>query len=130
MKKTLLSLFLLSASFSTFAQDAISYQLPPQAMADLLLAKPTPAVSIGSKGEWMLLIERNSYPSVEELAIPEFRIAGLRINPDNFSLSRQIFINSFTLKNLKTGKTALITGLPVPMFAGNIEWNPAENKIS
>lgn len=130
MKRKLLSLFLLSASLSTFAQDAVSYQLPPKAMTDLLLAKPTPSVSIDSKAEWMLLSERNSYPSVEELAMPEFRIAGLRINPNNFSLSRQIFINNFTLKNIKTGKTTPVTGLPSPLFAGNAQWNPAENKIS
>jgi hypothetical protein len=69
MKKTLLSLFLLSTSLGVLAQDAVSYQQPPKAMADLLLAKPTPTVSIDSKAEWMLLSDRNSYPSVEELAI-------------------------------------------------------------
>jgi len=130
MKKTLLSLFLISASAAVYAQDAINYQQPPKEMADLLLAKPTPAVSIDSKAEWILLSERNSYPSVEEIAMPEFRIAGLRINPNNFSLSRQIYINNFTLKNIKTGKTATITGLPSPLFAGNIDWNPGETKIS
>ena len=130
MKKTLLSLFLISASAAVYAQDAVNYQQPPKEMADLLLAKPTPAVSIDSKAEWILLSERNSYPSVEEIAMPEFRIAGLRINPNNFSLSRQIYINNFTLKNIKTGKTATITGLPSPLFAGNIDWNPSETKIS
>lgn len=130
MKRTLLSLFLISTSLGVYAQDAISYQQPPQAMADLLLAKPTPAVSIDSKAEWMLLSDRNSYPSVEELAMPEFRIAGLRINPNNFSPSRQIFINNFTLQNIKTGKTATISGLPSPLFAANVEWNPGKTKIS
>jgi dipeptidyl aminopeptidase/acylaminoacyl peptidase len=130
MKKTLLSLFLLSTSLGVLAQDAVSYQQPPKAMADLLLAKPTPTVSIDSKAEWMLLSDRNSYPSVEELAMPEFRIAGLRINPNNFSLSRQTFISNFSLKNIKTGKTNAIIGLPAPLFAGIPEWNPGENKIS
>lgn len=130
MKKSLLSLFLLSSSLGTFAQDAVSYQQPPKVMADLLLAKATPSVSIDSKAEWMLLADRNSYPSVEELAMPEYRIAGLRINPNNFSPSRQSFINNFTLKNIKTGKTAVITGLPVPLLAGNAMWNPGENKIA
>lgn len=130
MKKTLLGLFLFGSSFGVFAQDAISYQLPPKVMADLLLAKPTPFVHIDSKAEWMLLSDRNSYPSVEDLAMPEFRIAGLRINPKNFSLSRQIFINGFTLKNIKTGKTATIIGLPVPLNASNTDWNPTETRIS
>jgi dipeptidyl aminopeptidase/acylaminoacyl peptidase len=130
MKPCLLSLFLLSGCFSAFAQDAISYQQPPAVMANLLLAKSTPAVDINSKAEWMLLTERNSYPSVEELAMPEFRIAGLRINPNNFSPSRQSFINNLTLKNLKTGKTAVLTGMPAPLLAGNTSWNPGESKIA
>lgn len=130
MKKTLFSLFLLTASMSTYAQDAVSYLTPPQEMADLLLAKPTPAVLIDGKTEWILLSERNSYPSVEELAMPEFRIAGMRINPSNYSPSRQIFINNFTLKNLKTGKTEKIKGLPTALFAGNVAWNPGQTKIS
>lgn len=130
MKKSLLTLFLFTAATGVFAQDAVNYQLPPQAIADLLLAKPTPTVSLDSKAEWMLLSTRNSYPSVEELAMPEFRIAGLRINPNNFSPSRQTFINDFTLKNIKTGKIAKINGLPVPLAAANATWNPSQNKIS
>ncbi|GAB3905168.1 S9 family peptidase [Mucilaginibacter boryungensis] len=112
------------------AQDAIGYQMPPKVMADLLLAKPTPGVSIDSKAEWMLLNERNAYPSVAELAQPELRIAGLRINPNNFSLSRQTFINNFSLKNIKTGQTYQVTGLPSPLMAGNFSWSPDERKIA
>lgn len=130
MKKSLLSLFLISASLGVFAQDAVNYQQPPKAIADLLLAKPTPTVNIDSKAEWIVFSERNSYPSVEELAMPEYRIAGLRINPNNFSPSRQTFINNLSLKNIKTGQTAAITGLPVPLLAGSVTWNPGETKIS
>ncbi|MES2418745.1 MAG: prolyl oligopeptidase family serine peptidase [Bacteroidota bacterium] len=130
MKKIIFNLFLLALGGSIYAQDAVNYQLPPKAIADLLLAKPTPAVSIDSKAEWMLFSERNSYPSVEELAMPEYRIAGMRINPNNYSPSRQTFINNFSLKNIKTGKILGITGLPSPLYAGNVTWSPNENKIS
>ena len=101
MKKILLNLFLIALSTSVFAQDAVNYQLPPKEITDLLLAKPTPGVSIDSKATWMLFSERNSFPSVEELAMPEYRIAGMRINPNNYSPSRQTFVNNFTLKNIK-----------------------------
>ena len=130
MKKLLLNLFLIAGSCAVFGQDAMDYQVPPKAMADLLLAKPTPSVSIDSKAEWMLFSERNSYPSVEELAMPEYRIAGMRINPNNYSASRQTFINNFSLKNIKTDKTIAISGLPNPLFAGSVSWNPSETKIS
>ncbi|WP_316797197.1 alpha/beta hydrolase family protein [Pedobacter agri] len=119
-----------SFSINTMAQDAISYQTPPKEIADLLLAKPTPGVSIDGKAEWILFSERNSYPSVEELAMPEYRIAGLRLNPNNYSPSRQNFINNFSLKNIKSNQTFQVVGLPSPLYAGNISWNPSENKIA
>lgn len=112
------------------AQDAVSYQTPPKDIADLLLAKPTPTVRIDSKAEWMLLSERNSYPTVEELGQPEIRIAGLRLNPNNFSPSRQLFVNNFKLKNIKTNQEFAIAGLPAGMLAGNATWSPSETKIA
>jgi dipeptidyl aminopeptidase/acylaminoacyl peptidase len=112
------------------AQDNGGYRLPPKDIADLLLAKPTPAVSVDKKGQWMLFSQRNSYPSVEELAQPELRIAGLRFNPNNFTLSRQNFINDFSLKDLRTGREYKVQGLPAPLLAGNVTWSPSEDKIA
>ncbi|MFC4209607.1 prolyl oligopeptidase family serine peptidase [Pedobacter lithocola] len=117
-------------SLNATAQDAVSYQLPPKEIADLLLAKPTPGVSIDDKAEWILFSERNSYPSVEELAMPEYRIAGLRLNPNNYSPSRITYINNFSLKNIKTEKTFPVSGLPAPLYASNISWNPTQTKIA
>src|SRR6059058_2111564 len=102
MKKTLLWSLLLVFYVGLNAQEAVGYQMPPKEMADLLLAKPTPTVSIDQKGEWMILAERNALPSVEELARPELRIAGMRINPNNFAPSRQVISYSgLSLKNIK-----------------------------
>lgn len=128
MRKVLL-LFTLIAFDRCFAQDE-GYKTPPAAIAELLLAKPTPAVSFNDRGTWMLLMERNSYPSVEELAQPELKIAGQRINPNNFAPSRQHFINNFTLKDLKAGKEFPVAGLPANMLAGNVSWSPGEKKIA
>ncbi len=132
IKKLHLYLWIAGAfvSLHAAAQDAVSYRTPPKEIADLLLAKPTPGVSIGGKAEWILFSERNSYPSVEELAMPEYRIAGLRLNPNNYSPSRQTYINNFSLKNIKSNQTSPVTGLPTPLFAGNISWNPSQNKIA
>ena len=130
--RTGVSLLVLITVFSlkAFAQDAESYRLPPKDIADLLLAKPTPVVSIDDKATWMLLIERNSYPLVEELGQPELRVAGLRLNPNNFSNARQTYINDFTLKNIPANKEYKITSLPANMLAGNVLWNDSQNKIA
>ncbi len=123
-------LSLICAFSSLYGQDAVSYQTPPKDIADLLLAKPTPGVSIDSKAEWMLVSERNSYPTVEELGQPENRIAGLRLNPNNFSPSRQTFFNNFRLKNIKSNQEFAVEGLPANLLAGNTTWNPSETKIA
>ncbi|MEI9912839.1 MAG: hypothetical protein WDO71_26270 [Bacteroidota bacterium] len=62
------------------------------------MAKPTPNVSVVDIGEWMLFSESNSYPSVEELARPELRIAGLRINPANYAPQPPGFYHQPVLK--------------------------------
>jgi dipeptidyl aminopeptidase/acylaminoacyl peptidase len=130
MRKFSVLLILLLSTTLSHAQDDISYKLPPKEIADLLLAKPTPSVTIDSKAEWMLFMESNSYPSVAELAEPEFKIAGLRINPNNFAPSRQTFINDLYLKNIPSGKEYKITGLPANLLASSINWSPNEKKIA
>jgi len=121
---------LLFSITTVVAQDAVSYQTPPKVIADLLLAKPTPNISLNGNAEWMLLSERNSYPTVEELGQPEFKVAGLRLNPNNFSLSRQNFLNNFILKRIKEGKEYKVSGLPANLLAGNVSWSPSETKIA
>ncbi len=112
------------------AQDAVGYQMPPKEIAELLLAKPTPLISISKNADWILSSERNSYPTVEELGQPEIRVAGLRLNPNNFGPSRATYINNFTLKNIKENKSYSIKGLPENMLAANVSWSPDETKIA
>ena len=128
--KKLLFLFLLVSSLFATAQDDFSYKTPPKDILDLVMAKPTPGASIDSKGEWMLLMERSSFPSVEELAQPELRIAGLRINPKNFGPSRSGYAVNLILRNIKTRQEYPITGLPSNLKAGSIQWSPGETKIA
>jgi len=125
-----LLVFALLSVISVKAQDDGGYTMPPKDIADMLMAKPTPGVSVDDKGEWMLFTEANSYPSVEELARPELKIAGLRINPANYAPSRQTFINNLFLRNIASGKDLKITGLPSPLYAGSISWSPDDKKIA
>ncbi len=129
-KRVLLSAFFIAAVYISQAQNASTYQLPPKDIVDLLLAKPIPIVNIDKKTEWVLFSERNSYPDVEELGQPELKIAGLRLNPNNYSPSRQNYINNFRLKNINTAKEYTVSGLPQNVLATNVTWSPNEKKIA
>ncbi|HRE50357.1 MAG TPA: prolyl oligopeptidase family serine peptidase [Flavitalea sp.] len=124
-----ITLLFLYASRITIAQDA-AYKTPPKDILDLALAKPVPGVTISKNGEWILFSERSAYPPVEELAQPELKIAGQRINPKNFSRSRQTFVNNLYLKRIKSGEEYTIAGLPNPLKASNIRWSPNDKKIA
>ncbi|GHB57499.1 alpha/beta hydrolase family protein [Persicitalea jodogahamensis] len=129
MKKLFLLLFL--GSLSAFAQDN-GYQTPPQALAELVTAKPTPTVSVDGKGEWMLLMQRNTATTtIAELSEPEFRLAGLRLNPATNGPSRATYINGLTLRRVKGGADDVaIKGLPSEVKLSYIQWSPDDSKIA
>jgi hypothetical protein len=84
MKRILTSfslvLTLLGCSLSpSLAQT--SYQTPPQSIANLFNAPATPSVFFSKDGSLMMILEKAASPSIEDLAQPELRIAGIRINP-------------------------------------------------
>jgi hypothetical protein len=129
MKKWIVFCWAIACSLSITAQID-GYKTPPQVLADLLLAAPTPGTSINDAGTVMLLSERSSYPSVEDLAQPELRIAGLRINPNNFGQSRASYVTNYKLQNLATQQVTQVKGLPANMKAVATSWNNSQTKIA
>lgn len=128
-------LFLLAvlAILSYTSQPIIAqegYQRPPEAIAKLIDAPSTPAVRIDSKAEWMLLMERPGYPSIEEIAAPELRIGGTRINPATNGRSRQNPMTGLSLKNIKTGETFEFSNMPAKPAISNVSWSNDEKKIA
>lgn len=130
MRQFLLPILFLLIVPGAMAQDAMTYQTPPKEIAELALAAPMPTVSIDGKGEWMLSLERNPFPGVEELAQPEYKIAGLRINVRNYALSRQYWYRKLSLKNLSDNKIKILNGLPQPLAIGSVSWSPSYKKIA
>lgn len=129
MRKLILSLTVL-VSIQTYAQDALKYQTPPESILELAMAAPSPSVDFNGKGEVMLVMERASYPSIEELSQPEYRLAGLRINPANFGPSRATYVTGIRIKQIKTGKEIQVTGLPADARISNIAWSPSQKEIA
>ena len=129
MRRLLFISFLFISIFS-FAQDDVTYKTPPKEILDLVMAKPTPGVNVDSKGEWMILTERSDFPTIEDMAQPELRIAGLRMNPRNFGPSRSGYSVNIQLQHIPTKKMYVISGLPENLKAGSIQWSPDEKKFA
>ncbi len=132
MKKTriILTLAITCLCSLMFAQQNMTYQTPPKAIADLVNAAPTPGVSLSPDKQWILLLSLPSLPSIEEVAQPELRIAGIRINPKTNGSSRANSFDGLKLKSIATGKESEIAGLPANARIEEVNWSPNGSKIA
>ncbi len=130
MKKLLFLVIALGWQLFAFSQDDARFQQPPKDIVDLVTAAPTPSVSFSGSGEYMVMLHRASMPSIEELAQPEYRIAGVRLNPANFGGSRQTYFNAVQIKALKTGQLIEVTGLPEGLRGSSLQWSPSHRHFA
>nr|WP_229311091.1 prolyl oligopeptidase family serine peptidase [Larkinella soli] len=117
-------------SSAAFSQDPPGYQTPPQPLADLVNVPPTPTVGVTSKGDYLLIMERASAPSIAELAQPELRLAGLRMNPVNNGPNRVSYITGLKIRKLSGKEEMTVKGLPAHPQINHVQWSPDETRIA
>ena len=61
--------------------QSAGYQLPPQEVVDIIDAPPEPAVRFSPDTQWMLMIDRDAMPGIEDVSRRMLQLAGLRIDP-------------------------------------------------
>ena len=76
------------------------YRQPPEPIRQLLDAEPTPTVRPSPTGEWLLVLERRALPTIAEVAAPELRLAGVRIDPRTNGRSREAFFRGLVLQHV------------------------------
>jgi dipeptidyl aminopeptidase/acylaminoacyl peptidase len=115
-------------------QDAeAGYRLPNPLLAAMIDAPPTPGVSPSPDLGWLLLLESPGLPSIEEVAAPELRLAGLRINPRSNGPSRQRSLSGLRLQRLAAAGEAAalpITGLPAGARLSYASWSPDSKRVA
>ena len=118
--------------FNSNAQESIDYQKPPQEILDLVDIQVAPYVLLDEKNEYMILLSRNAYKSIEELSQEELRLGGLRIDPKTNIGSRTSYFNKIQIKNLaeKNPKALDINGMPKKPRITNFSWSPDQTKIA
>jgi dipeptidyl aminopeptidase/acylaminoacyl peptidase len=127
MKKLVFSATLLLAAAAVSSAQDFKYQTPPKAILDLVLAPPTPRLSLASDGRTIALLQVQDFPTVAELAQPELRLAGLRFNPRTNGPSRVSYAVGIKLKKLPSGSEIEVKGLPAQARISSPSWSP-DNK--
>ncbi len=100
------------------------YMMPPPEIAELIDAPRTPAVSFSPDQKWMMILHYPSLISIEEVAQPEMRLAGVRFNPRTNAPSRDWYFTSITFKKISNGSEHPLSGLPENPKITNVRWSP------
>ena len=112
IRKTLVSLAFVLTALVGVAQDVVTYKMPPEEIAKLADAAPTPGASLNPTRETLALLQAPAYPDITDLAQSELKLAGLRFNPANLDQSRATYFVTMRLVDLASGKESAVTGLP------------------
>ena len=123
MRKTIpvsFLIFIFLLSLTLFAQEP--YKLPPKEVIDIVDASPPPRASLSPTGDFMLLVEYESMPSIAYMSQPMFRLAGMRITPKFNSRQTTTFYTGLTIKSVKDGTTKKVA-LPEGAKLGFPRWS-------
>ncbi len=110
----LAAVLLATTASGALAQSAApgqtTYQQPPQPIADILDAKPTPSSMLSPDRKTLVLMDRSNLPSIQALAEPMLRLAGSRINPRNNgpAESRVSWLTGLTLQAVDGGQPRVV----------------------
>jgi len=73
-------------------------------------------------------LHRPNLPSIDEVAVDELRLAGVRINPRTTGSSRVFYLNKIFIQ--QDGKQFKVRGIPPRAKIQNIAWSPDGERIA
>ncbi|WP_102789025.1 alpha/beta hydrolase family protein [Stenotrophomonas bentonitica] len=110
--------------------DPSGYELPSPALQAVVDAPRAPTLSLSPRRDLAALLQTPPLPSINDVAQPELKLAGLRINPATHSASRFSFADKLWLMNVADGKERQISGLPQPLSIATFAWSPDQKYIA
>ncbi|AOZ48777.1 S9 family peptidase [Chromobacterium vaccinii] len=109
---------------------AEGYQTPPPELAALVDAPRAPLQSLNPRNDTVLQTHRPGLPGIADVAQPELKLAGLRLNPKMRAASRFDFGNALSLLDVASGKSRAVTGLPVKPRIADSAWSPDGKQVA
>jgi dipeptidyl aminopeptidase/acylaminoacyl peptidase len=109
-------------------QKINTYQEPESPIKEMADAELAPVIRINTKATLAFLMHRRPYKELEELAAPELKLAGLRINPKTNIQSRESHFYKISLLDILDNSEHEISGLPEKGKFCRLSWNYEQDK--
>ena len=121
MARVALAAAFLPAGFR--AEEAATFRTPSAPLAAIVDAPSSPLALLSPDRRDLVLLERAEAPSIAELAQPELRLAGLRIDPVTNGPSRGTTYTGIVFKAIEAGTERRVGGLPAGARIAHYEWS-------
>jgi dipeptidyl aminopeptidase/acylaminoacyl peptidase len=112
------------------AQTDVPYQKPPKEILALADVAQPPRMITDRHNRYMAFLTRPNYKTLQELAEPELKLAGIRVNPQNHDRARTMSYTTISLQEFPSGKSIPITGLPNDLRMEYIGFSPQGSYFS
>jgi len=106
-----------------------TYEEPPQAVVDIVDAPATPRVTLSPRGDRVLLAHYDALPSIEDVAAPFERLAGLRVDAQRYAERRTRMYEDLELVDVASGEHTAVS-LPEGIRMGPPRWSPDGSHIA
>src|SRR5215469_9886171 len=121
-RRLTIALVFLAVAASATAEDTF-YKQPAKPVLEALKALPTPAISVSPRRDYAILAQAVRYPSINEVAQPMLRLAGIRIDSNTNGMHLAANYLSFTIRRLSDGAEIKVA-LPHDAKLGEPIWSP------
>lgn len=119
---------LLIGGVSAFADG---FRHPAAEIERLTMASPLPSTNFSPDHSKAVMAYRtNRHVPIAELAASEARIGGLRVDPRNFSETRENWFDRLDLLDVATGAVRPVQGLPADPRVKFITWSPSGRYVA
>ena len=112
------------------AKSENGYRMPAAELQAIVDAPRPPQLILGPQHDVAAMMQVPPLPSIQLVAQPELKLAGVRINARSYAQSRFSFGSDFWLKDVATGKDIRIDGLPQPLSLASAVWSPDQRHVA
>jgi len=123
--------FLVLLVLEVGAQVSLTYQKPSKEILELVDVSLAPSVLVNDSKDFMILLYRDPFKSIQDLSKEELRLAGLRIDPKTNIGSRVTYYNNLKTKDLVNDSHLFqVSGLPPDPKLSNFSFSPDQKKLA
>lgn len=125
------SLLLIAISFGiSDAQEPTRYMEPAKELLDIIDAPLTPSLYLNPTKTHALFAYPQDMPDISELAQKELKLAGIRLNPENFGASKPRSWSKLTIRKMDGKDEYPIINLPEKGTIRLFRWSPNGSKLA